>query len=532
MATVHELPHKPVVLRRPTVVQSKWRTSRMRLDGSLPPFEWDGAGDLAIPNGHLLVQNNAETLYLALDLTDDFADDKQGDYFQLYIDVDQNGQPTAYHDLCFMPDDNNPAILACWRVTGPATIDYAHPVPIKSRLARGFGPSPHMRFPHRIWEVAIELSDLGLTLQPLAPPVTIKFGLHVQSRNPAFYSDVPDNAPKNFAGFDTIILAMHTVAYPGVVAGPVIGGIGLVPETAIAANGLATFSDLALDNSAFGGVLSFMQNVETVHALITQGAKTFAIRHRAGLDENALNAETWAPFRTGWNNYRWNGKTYVLESFGPDAAGRYPLIDPNIEYWIKPLLFIWNTTDAPNVLHQFELDFFDGGGHPISTKTIPLTLRIDNRVPVVDLLTVEHAGQTVQACDIVDMTSKDDTISVTFQAYDGEGLLSSYSVYARYGNDQTVPIANDTYGAHHAAPFWTGETAKPGTLQPPHTCAYDIIVAAYGRVTNGYQSTLQQVEKHRSVTLRVPPGGPIFIPKKITLPKPPGFSKEGLLLKS
>lgn len=515
---------EPLTVPKLDLLRSPWRTMPLAIDGTLAPAEWKEAAQMPLPKGYLFAQNDAENLYLAFDLTADTGNDPNNDFFWLMIDVDRNGVPTPYHDILYGTPPNEPNRLGKWLMVGPgACVPTADTFHIASRVRQGFGPSLHSRMSHRIWELAINLKEIGVDLHPFGPPPIVRFGLHIASSNPPFAADTPERAFYDFHQFHSIVLSTHFEAYQTNQIGKVMGGVGFIPASKIGTNGLATndYAGLNVVNAAFGGTLNILENATTIHTLRQQGAAAFTIRHRYGFDSAALNAAPWLPLRTTWTNYRWNGRTYVVESFGPDGDNRYKLIDPTADYSIKSLLFVWNTAEAPNVLHQFELDFFNAHGKKIDAPHQTLTLRIDNRAPRVELLDVKHGNVSVKACDIVDLTSATDSVSIEFLAYDGEGLLESYDLTARWGDNKSAHIAGDNYAAHGGSPQWFGETSKSVSYTPPNTCAYQFLVGAKGRVTNGYYQT-QYAEAYRNVTLRVP-GSPLFKAAVLTHLLPHGF---------
>src|SRR5205085_165461 len=149
-------------------------------------------------------------------------------------------------------------------------------------------------------------------------------------------------------------------------AGLIMGGVGLIPATTIdATTGLATTAPtyrLPVTNAGFSGVLDILGNNVTVTSMFGGGARKFIVRHRYGATLAAANAAAWTHLRTSWTNYRWDGTTYVLEPFGPDALDMYPILDSAGDYSIQKLLFQWSSYTAPGGFHQFELDFFNGSG--------------------------------------------------------------------------------------------------------------------------------------------------------------------------
>ena len=53
------------------IVTSKWAETAPALTGTFSPGEWAVSGVLPMPGGFIHVKNNANFLYLAIDLTND-----------------------------------------------------------------------------------------------------------------------------------------------------------------------------------------------------------------------------------------------------------------------------------------------------------------------------------------------------------------------------------------------------------------------------------------------------------------------------
>ena len=81
-------------------VKSTWATNKIIPGGVLSSREWSGAGRMPIPAGYMMVKNNAEFLYVALDMVrDQGRDPGTGDYFWFSVDVNGNRQITPRTDI-------------------------------------------------------------------------------------------------------------------------------------------------------------------------------------------------------------------------------------------------------------------------------------------------------------------------------------------------------------------------------------------------------------------------------------------------
>lgn len=481
-------------------VRSRWTGTPVPTDGMLPAAEWAGAGALPIPAGFLMVKNDASNIYLALDMVGDTGNDAgTNDYYWLVIDSDSNGAVTPSRDVMYSPWPGQPDRLGLWLMAGPnATWPASTGQVIASTERVGFGPSPNSAANHRIWELRLSLAELGIIVDPALPPPVVKFGLRVVSSSPAFTFDFPANPLSAFGAFHQMILATQaTATFPPGTAGVVIGGVGYIPASLIGADGYATITMpyyLNPDEAAFGRTMNLVGNTVTWASLWAAGARKYRVQHRSGNTPGEVAAALWAPIRQSWANYRWDGTTYVWEPFGPDAANMYPLVNLAVDYSIKALLFQWVSSAASNNLHQFRIQFFNAASAPVASPAQVLTLRVDNKLPDVEVLDIGHNGASVPPCAIVTMDDASDGVQVSFQAFDPEGDLLSYSVDALWGAGSSANIAGDSYPPHRVpSHVWQGVSsstvpASPAEWVPPVTCAYMFRVTATARVTDGTSS--------------------------------------------
>lgn len=491
------------------LVRSEWADRRITISGAVTAREWVGAGHMRIPAGILMVKNDAEFLYLALDMVGDRGRDPgTGDYFWLTFDIDGNRSITPRRDVNYGVPPNQPNDLRRQYYLGPGSWTGLLNEESETAGRAGFGASPNSRTPHRVWEMRLSLEDLGVDLAAAVAPPVLRFGLRVSSTNPPFTFDFPADFYRNFSDLHEIVLARSASArYPAGTAGAVIGGVGLVPASQIA-DGYATTDPsyyLYVDEAAFGGLLNLIGNRSTMQSLWASGARKYAIQHRAG------TSGAFAPLAASWTNYRWDGTRYVLEHFGPDGDTRYPLTDPSADYSIDDLLIQWQSVGAAPGLHQFQAEFFTAANAPVPTPAQTLTLMIDNNQPRADLVDILHDGRPVPACAIERMTRDTDGVQLRITAFDAEGHLRLYRVRAHWGDGQSRTIASDDY-AHHRHPShrWQGVAdilVPAGEWAPPTTCAYQFLVEAYPRVTNGYRWIGYSTDT-RHVTL-IKPGSPV-----------------------
>ncbi len=498
------------------IVRSTWTSTPIPNDGMLPAAEWTEAGSLPVPGGFLMVKNDSANVYVALDVVNDTGNDVgTADYYWFVVDSDNNAAITVNRDTLYSPWPGQTDRLGRWLMAGSnATWPAANNQVLASTTRVGFGPSPNAAVSHRMWEIHFTLSELGITLDPTGPAPIIKFGLRLASSSPPFILETPTNPLNDFADFHSIILATTADSiYPAGTAGIVIGGVGLIPATKIDADGYATITEPYLiqpDDAAFGGTLNLIGNTATLPALWAAGARKYKVMHRFGNTAVDVAAASWTPIRQSWANFRWDGTTYVWESFGPDPDDMYPMVDPALDYSIKALLFQWDSSAEPNNIHQFHIDFFDAASTTVSATDQTLTLRLDNELPTVKLLNILHNGTPVAPCGIETMTDASDGVQIVFTASDPEGALYDYALTVEYGASLSATIASDSYAGHHSPThIWSGVTnltlpPSPEEWAPPVTCAYLFRIGATARVTNGYDFPYGYVSDFRTVTLIKP----------------------------
>jgi hypothetical protein len=491
-----------------TTVRSTWATSPIVLNGILSGPEWAGAGELPIPAGFMMVKNDNNFLYVALDLVGDLgADPGVGDYFWFSVDNNGNHSITPNLDVNYGIYPTLPIRIGRSYYLGPGVWTGILNTPSPAAVRHGFGPSPHSAISHRIWEMRLPLNEIGIANLGTHLDPAVRFGLRVASSNPGFTFDFPAGFYTDFSNLHAILLARTPVLPPGVV-GPVIGSVGLIPAMAPQiSGGYATTASsyyVFVDEAAFGGTLNIIGNRTTLQSLWAGGARKYRIFHRAG------TSGADAALLQSWQNYRWNGTVYALESFAWDSDNMYPLVDPADDYSIDDLLIQWNTTGASGI-HELRAEFYrDDAAHTVvATPPQTLQLMIDNNLPLVDIVQVLHNGVPVSACAIETMTDAADGVRLSITVNDLEGHLKDLALRAYWGNGASALVYSDTYPAHrNPAHQWNGVTAQvvpAGEWVPPVSCAYQFRLSATPRVTNGY-GYIGHVEDQYHLTL-IKPGG-------------------------
>jgi hypothetical protein len=390
------------------------------------PADWAGAGSLALPVGSLLVKNDNQFAYLALDLTGDNGNSPgTSDYWRLTFDVDRNRAITPHVDINYGIFPTLPIRIGRQYYLGAGSWTGLQPPPSLAEAHQIFGASPASATPDRIWLIRIPLAEIGVTLGSL--PISLPFGVRVESSTPAFNDDSPAGFASSFANLHDLLFALGPSDPFGGLAGVMMSGVGNIPATTIDAGGRATTAPTYVphvQSAAFTGILNVLGNNVTLNSLWSSGARKYRILHRLGA------AGPFANFRQGWTNYHWTGATSVLESFGPDASDMYPLPNPADDYSIQKLLLQWNTLGAVNGIHQFP------GGVLQSSKCARC-------LPSADSDTTDRQrcagrsdrrptlqGTRHRALRHVNITAPPAPVQIHIKAFDAPGDLYSYNVTA------------------------------------------------------------------------------------------------------
>jgi hypothetical protein len=101
-------------------VHSVWANTVPSISGTFTAGEWTSAGTLPMPGGFIMVKNDANFLYLALDLVSDTGNTPGvGDYFWLSFDNDRNAAITSNFDVNYGIYPSLPIRIARQNYLGP-----------------------------------------------------------------------------------------------------------------------------------------------------------------------------------------------------------------------------------------------------------------------------------------------------------------------------------------------------------------------------------------------------------------------------
>ncbi len=478
-------------------LKSTWAISPVDINKPIMDGDWEGAGSLKFTRGYVLAKNDANFLYLTLDVVSDTGNDAgTNDYFWLTFDNNRDRAITSNVDVNYGLYPGQPNKLGRQKYLGPGRWTGLLSDSSNSAVVQEFGPSPNSEVSHRIWKFRIELSEINVALSwPLSTPYTY-FGFRVKSSNPAFTTDFPGNFYKDFTKLRQLVLSRKP-SIPTKDLGPIIGSIGLIPTTKINAQGRATTDSTYyhfVQNAAFGGTLNLIGNRTKLQSLYSAGNRKYLV-------EIAPPGGSFSKLISNWSNYRWNGSTYVLESFAPSSFGYYQLANPASDYSIDDLLIQFPTSGLLPGLYRVKISFFVGTSYNV-LESQEEKIFIDNHVPATIIESVKHGSSEVSACAIETIGAAPDGLNFRITANDPEGNLRGVSFYATYGAGLSTGIYSENYAP--AMGNWAGFTNKlvpaSGNWRPPQSCAYSFVLTATARTTDGYK-WIGRSTIHRNLTL-------------------------------
>ncbi|MBI4777070.1 MAG: PKD domain-containing protein [Deltaproteobacteria bacterium] len=206
-------------------IVSTYRRVGPRIDGSLGLFEWRGLHTAAFENGFVAVCNDATRLYLLVDVLEDDVEDPRtesssGDCISIAVDTDRDGIRTPFTDVHYHFQSGSYSLERNeYGMAGtlvPPEITY-----LRSSVAAGFGcfsgdnTEILYRYPlapvcneHRIFEIAIDLEEIGDQVYDISPDDPVRLGLRVVSLNPDVDEYFPSGWSSDFEDMLEVILAV------------------------------------------------------------------------------------------------------------------------------------------------------------------------------------------------------------------------------------------------------------------------------------------------------------------------------------
>ena len=143
-----------------TSIRSVWAATPPVINGQAESTEWADGGWLDLPHTKVFFKNDAENLYILLDVLGcNVADGEE--YFGIVVDVDRSKSVTPYTDVRFGAIHQYKGDLYRKLYTQPAVGGSVQDLTTTSEMATGFYSSFNSGTAHRIWELALNLEEIG-----------------------------------------------------------------------------------------------------------------------------------------------------------------------------------------------------------------------------------------------------------------------------------------------------------------------------------------------------------------------------------
>ena len=181
------------------------------IDGRIDFGEWPIAtNSIDFDHGFVTAVNDRMRLYLLVDVLEDDIDNprsssSEGDWIEVVVDVDENGDFTPGVDLIYTLWNNSRELRIQYYLSDSGVRAPLRDTPIYSSLAAGFGcfaddatevpldpPSSSECFNHRVWEMAIDLEEIGADPNVFLPTEHVLLSVRVHSNVPAFEERFPE----------------------------------------------------------------------------------------------------------------------------------------------------------------------------------------------------------------------------------------------------------------------------------------------------------------------------------------------------
>ena len=191
---------------------SNYTSDSILIDGIFQAQEWKAIGQrFKLQNGWVAFLNDDSTLYLMINLTQDYGDDSPkrtapwGDFISLSFDVDRNRSITPNVDVAYglYPGSYRAGIQYYLRAGARTGLQ-----PTRSKVAAGFSGA-YSRSLHRFWEVAIPLSEIKAE-----PGQSVRMGIHTHSELPRFNDYHPSSMNRDFSELIEVKLATASTSQP------------------------------------------------------------------------------------------------------------------------------------------------------------------------------------------------------------------------------------------------------------------------------------------------------------------------------
>jgi hypothetical protein len=179
---------------------SPWACTPPVTDGVALFHEWGAAPVLNTAHGQIRFMNDDKALYFLFDVVGDTsADPLPDDFFWLTFDIGTIGE--IVRDLNYRLDTSAPYSLGVETYEGPGSWSGFDTTTTGADLGVGMEPTFASPVPHRIWELAIPLEEIGA-----APGSFVFTGFRFNSASPAFNDELPPNFYNDFS--DLVVIAL------------------------------------------------------------------------------------------------------------------------------------------------------------------------------------------------------------------------------------------------------------------------------------------------------------------------------------
>ncbi len=206
-----------------------------RIDGRIDFGEWLSASRVDFDRGFMAVGNDRTRLHLLVDVLDDRTADprtalSEGDWIEVFVDMDADGLITPNVDRIYTLLPGSYDLRIQEYAAGDGSRHPPDPQRTYSSVAAGFGcftsdgtqvlytpPLGPTCANHRVWEIAIDLDEIGQDPSAVIPSLTaLKLGVLVHSEHPAFSEEIPEGFQSDFSRM--LVIELATV--PWVIANP------------------------------------------------------------------------------------------------------------------------------------------------------------------------------------------------------------------------------------------------------------------------------------------------------------------------
>jgi hypothetical protein len=188
-------------------LQSSWSSGAYKARAPAGKSWSEARNAVRMDRGWLFARNDADNLYLLVDVTGDVVNDRPsrrppgGDSVAVTVDVDRNGKITPGRDLQYGQEPGTYKLMSLY---ADRQGRFADKRKTAAKLYAGFTTTLNLRRQHRVWELVIPLKELSAK-----PGGTVRLGIDVRSERPEFVDSLPSNTRRDVGKFVEIRLATN-----------------------------------------------------------------------------------------------------------------------------------------------------------------------------------------------------------------------------------------------------------------------------------------------------------------------------------